>query len=356
MDDKKTSITGQGNQVKKGLLQVCRETIRRKHYSYATEKHYLAWIHRYIIFHNKRHPRDVGIRGVESFLTFLALERNVSPSTQNQALNALAFLYKQVLEIELGTLKGIVWAKRKQFQPEVFTRDEIKNILKEVSGVKKLILSLLYGSGLRLAEVLRLRIKDVDLEKHILVIRDSKSQKDRVVMLPAIIIDELKVHIKKVKALHQRDLNMGLGSVELPYALSRKYPNLDKSPHWQYVFPSRNVSKDPRSGIVRRHHLYPTIMQKELKRVLFKLAIQKHASCHTFRHSFATHLLEEGVDIRTVQTLLGHENVKTTMIYTHALLQGPTATKSPLERLDNNSTHMDPDLRMLIKKLATQLC
>lgn len=339
---------------RKGLLQTCREVLRRKHYSYTTEKNYISWIQRYVKFHNKKHPRDVGSNGVEDFLTHLAVNENVSPSTQNQALNSLVFLYRHVLEINIGELKGVAWAKRKIYQPEVFTRDEVKRIISELSGVKKLIASLLYGCGLRLAEVLRLRVKDIDFEKNVITVRDSKSQKDRVVMLPIHLSNEFKNHIEKVRLLHNKDLKLGYGTVELPYALERKYPYLEKAFHWQYAFPSKNISKDPRSDISRRHHLYPTIMQKSLRRVMVKLSIEKHASCHTFRHSFATHLLEEGVDIRTVQDLLGHQNVKTTMIYTHTLLSGPTGTQSPLDKLNNKTQQLDPSLALLLKKLLSQ--
>lgn len=339
----------------KSLLHVCREVLRRKHYSYITEKSYISWISRYIKFHNRKHPREVGSNGVESFLNFLAIKRKVSPSTQNQALNSLVFLYKQVLEIDIGELKGIVWARKKKLQPEVFTREEVKLILSELQGTKKIIGLLLYGCGLRIAEVLRLRIKDVNFDKNIILIRGSKSERDRIVMLPQEVRELLQKHISKVKTLHETDLKNGYGSVELPYALRRKYPNLDIAFHWQYVFPSKNLSKDPRSGIIRRHHLYPDIMQKTLKKTMAKLNIQKHASSHTFRHSFATHLLEDGVDIRTVQELLGHQNVKTTMIYTHALLNGPVGTISPLDRLNDRSKGLDPELAKVLKRIVNQL-
>lgn len=346
---------GKSNPAKKGLLQVCRETLRRKHYSYVTEKTYLSWIQRYINFHNKRHPRDLSSTGVESFLTYLAVDQNVSPSTQNQALNSLVFLYKQVLEIDIGELKGISWAKRKKYQPDVFSRDEIRLIFAELHGVKKLICKLLYGGGLRLAEVLRLRIKDINFDNNCIIVRDSKSQKDRAVMLPIEIRISLEEQIQKVKKLHDLDLSKGFGTTELPYSLKRKYPNLDKAFHWQYVFPSRNLSKDPRSDSIRRHHLYPDIIRKTLNKILKNLNIHKHASCHTFRHSFATHLLEEGVDIRTVQELLGHQSVKTTMIYTHTLLSGPTGTQSPLDKLNNDKKDLDPSLELLLKKLLDKL-
>ena len=342
---------------KKGLLEVCREIIRKKHYSYSTEKNYIAWIRRYIYYFEKKHPRDVGPNGIERFLTFLALKKNVSPATQNQALNALVFLYRQVLEIDIGILKGIEWAKKRQHQPEIFSRNEIKLIITNFSGTKKIIVSLLYGAGLRLAEVLRLRVKDLDFEKNTIVIRDSKSQKDRVVMLPQDIKEDLKIHLQNVKQLHLKDRSAGFGSVELPYALQRKYPNLDKVFHWQYVFPSKNISKDPRNpSVLKRHHVHPTIIQKSLKDLLKNLLIEKHATCHTFRHSFATHLLEDGVDIRTVQVLLGHQNVKTTMVYTHTLQKGPTGTRSPLDALsDSDKTLKNDAITELFHRLLNKL-
>lgn len=321
----------------RGLFHVCRDVMRRKHLSYATEKSYIAWIRRYVLFHSKRHPRDVGKQGVEKFLTYLATHRKISPSTQNQALNSLVFLYREVLGTDLGELAGIEWAKRQEFIPAVFTREEVNAILCQLKGTEKLIASLLYGTGLRLSEALRLRVKDLDFDKHQIIIRDSKSQKNRVVMLPKILVVPLKEQIKYAKKLHEKDLSAGYGTVSLPYALERKYPNLNRAWHWQYLFPSRNLSRDPRSGITRRHHLFPSILQKSLKEAISACSIEKNGSCHTFRHSFATHLLEDNSDVRTVQTLLGHRDLKTTMIYTHVLNNGPTGTASPLEKMVNIS-------------------
>jgi integron integrase len=325
----------QGATSGKGLFEVCRETLRVKHYALTTEKNYLQWIRHYIKFHGRKHPRDIGTTGIQVFLNYLATKRNVSASTQNQALNALIFLYRQVLFINVETLTGIEWAKKRTHTPVVFTREEVQKILSCLKGAKFIMVSLLYGSGLRLSEVLRLRVKDVDFDRKAIVVRDSKSQCDRVVMLPLDLVELIKNHLVKVKELHEADLKEGFGTVALPNALARKYPNLDKTFRWQYVFPSKKISKDPRSEAKRRHHLHPSILQKILKDSLKKLNIDKQATCHTFRHSFATHLLENGVDIRTVQTLLGHTDVKTTMIYTHVLASGPTGTKSPLDLLSS---------------------
>lgn len=275
----------------------------------------------------------MGTDAIERFLTSLAVDNRVSPSTQNQALNALVFLYREVLDIEIGTLNGIEWAKRRERIPTFYTKEEIVQIIGSLKGTRRLIVSLLYGSGLRLIEALRLRVKDLDFEKGQLLVRDSKSRKDRVVMFPSELHEPMKIHLRKVKTLHEKDLSQGFGTTVLPYALEQKYPNLNRAWHWQYVFPSVHRSRDPRSGAIRRHHLYPNLMQKHLQKTLKDLGISKHATCHAFRHSFATHLLEAGSDVRTVQELLGHNDLKTTMIYTHVLKSGPSGTKSPLELL-----------------------
>ncbi len=311
------------------LLDQVRDAIRLKHYSYRTEQAYIGWIRRYILFHDKRHPKDMGGVEVEAFLTHLAVEGRVSASTQNQALNALLFLYRNVLNQELGKLDA-VRAKRSKYLPAVLTRDEVRAILQNMSGVPSLVIKVLYGSGLRLNEGLSLRIKDLDFAQCQVVVRDTKGNEDRVTMLPDSLVEPLQVHLQMVKKLHQLDVEQGYGSVYLPFALERKYPYADRAWIWQFVFPSPMRSRDPRSGIVRRHHLHESGVQRTLKQAV-PTHIAKRVGCHTFRHSFATHLLEGGYDIRTVQELLGHKDVKTTMIYTHVLNRGGRGVRSPLD-------------------------
>jgi integron integrase len=313
------------------LLDQVRESIRLKHFSLKTEQSYVYYIRDFILFHNKRHPSEMATDEIRAYLTHLAVERKVAASTQTVALSALLFLYRQVLQIELPFIDGIERAKRPEHIPVVFTRSEVNQILTHLDGVNHLLVSLLYGSGLRLMECLRLRIKDIDFEYHQITVRDGKGSKDRITMLPNSIVDPLKLHLQKVRNIHQQDLALGYGTVELPYALERKYPNAHREWGWQYVFPSWKRSVDPRSGIVRRHHLYEQSLQRSVKRAIQQAGITKHGGCHTFRHSFATHLLEDGYDIRTVQELLGHKDVKTTMIYTHVLNRGGKAVRSPLD-------------------------
>ncbi|MEO1521603.1 MAG: integron integrase [Cyanobacteria bacterium J06633_2] len=314
----------------KKLLDQVRDAIRLKHYSYRTEQTYVGWIRRYILFHDKRHPKDMGNEDVEAFLTHLAVDGNVSASTQNQALSALLFLYRHVLHQELGQLDA-VRAKRSRYLPTVLTKGETRSVLQHVSGAPGLVINVLYGSGLRLSEGLRLRIKDLDFAQHQIIVRDAKGSESRVTMLPDTLVAPLQKHLQKVKRLHQLDLNQGYGSVYLPFALERKYPHADRSWSWQFIFPSINRSRDPRSGIVRRHHLHESTVQKSLKLAVRMARITKRVGCHTLRHSFATHLLEGGYDIRTVQELLGHKDVKTTMIYTHVLNRGGRGVRSPLD-------------------------
>jgi integron integrase len=315
----------------KKLLDQVREAIRLKHYSYRTEQTYLGWIRRYILFHNKRHPKDMGAAEVAAFLTHLAVEGNVSASTQNQALSALLFLYRYVLNQELGCLDA-VRAKRSRYLPTVLTRDEVRLVLDNVSGVAGLVIKILYGSGLRLNEGLRLRIKDLDFAQRQIIVRDAKGNESRVTMLPGSLIDSLQSHLETVKRLHQQDLDQGYGSVYLPFALERKHPYADRAWIWQFVFPSPTRSRDPRSHVVRRHHLHESNVQRTVKQAVSRARIAKRVGCHTFRHSFATHLLEDGYDIRTVQELLGHKDVKTTMIYTHVLNRGGRGVRSPLDQ------------------------
>jgi integron integrase len=314
------------------LLDRVRDMLRVKHYSIRTEKTYVSWIRRYILFHDKRHPEEMGAREIATFLTHLAVEKNVAASTQNQALCAMLFLYNQVLEIDLNSdAIDAVRAKKPKRLPVVLTRDEALSVIAALSGTNQLIARTLYGSGLRLIECLRLRVKDLDFAYRQITVRDGKGQKDRVTILPAILVDPLQEHLRRVRMLHQQDLDKGYGSVYLPYALERKYPSAHKEWCWQYVFPAPSLSTDPRSGIVRRHHLSESSVQKAVRQAVKLSGIDKPAGCHTFRHSFATHLLEDGYDIRTVQELLGHKDVKTTMIYTHVLSKGGLAVRSPLD-------------------------
>lgn len=313
------------------LLDQVRERIRLKHYSNRTEKTYLAWIRRFILFHEKRHPKEMGKPEVERFLTHLAVDRHVAASTQNQALNAVLFLYKEVLEIELPWMDDVVRVKRPARIPEVLSGPEVARLLAQLEGTYRLMASLLYGSGLRLMEAVRLRVKDIDFEYRQIVVRDAKGAKDRVTPLPASITEALKAQIDRVAALHREDRAAGYGRVYLPAALATKYRNAQTELAWQYVFPSSRLSVDPRSGETRRHHLSEKGLQQAVKSGVKRAGINKKASCHTLRHSFATHLLERGSDIRTVQELLGHKSVQTTMVYTHVLKLGGRGVVSPLD-------------------------
>jgi len=294
----------------KKLLDQLREAIRIKHYSYSTEKTYVHWAKRYILFHNKRHPAEMGASEIEAFLSHLALEANVSASTQNQAFNAILFLYRNVLKIELTTPVYVLRAKRSQHLPTVLSKNEVNQVLGGMQGLHQLMARLLYGCGLRLMECLRLRVKDIDFEQCQIVVREGKGEKDRLTMLPATLVEALKAQIAFVQKQHMRDLEQGFGSVELPFALARKYPHADKELAWQYIFPSDRLSTDPRSGITRRHHLDPSGLQRAVKAAATLAKINKPVSPDTFLHCFATHLLEAGYDIRTVQELLGHKDTK----------------------------------------------
>ena len=299
----------------KKLLDQVRDVIRLKHYSIRTEQAYVDWIKRYILFHNKRHPKEMGSREIEAFLTYLAVEQNVAASTQNQALSALLFLYRHVLKKDLDGPIDSVRAKKSKRLPTVLTKEEVFKVMGFLSGTQQLMAKLLYGSGLRLLECIRLRVKDVDFAQHQIVVRDAKGHKDRVTMLPEAVVTPLQEHLRHVKTVHDKDLAQGYGSVYLPFALERKYPNANREWVWQYVFPASKLSQDPRTGAVRRHHLHESGLQKAVRKAAQRAGIDKRISCHTFRHSFATHLLENGYDIRTIQELLGHKDVKTTMIY-----------------------------------------
>jgi integron integrase len=312
------------------LLDQMRDTIRTKHYSYRTEETYLDWARRYILFHQKRHPAEMGATEIQAFLAHLASERTVAASTQNQALSAILFLYREVLRKEIEPIL-LSSAKRPERLPTVLTHEEVLRVINHLSGTHKLMAQLLYGSGLRLMECIRLRIKDIDFEYKAITVRDGKGEKDRVAPLPDTITADLKRQMERARILHEQDLAEGYGEVYLPDALQRKYPNAARDLLWQYIFPAAKRALDPRSGVERRHHLDETALQRTVKQATQKAGVHKRVSCHTFRHSFATHLLQNGYDIRTVQELLGHKDVRTTMIYTHVLQRGGLAVKSPLD-------------------------
>jgi integron integrase len=300
--------------------------------SIRTEEAYVGWVRRFIFANDKRHPRELGAREVEAFLTHLAMHGRVAASTQNQALSALLFLYREVLQQELPWMENIRRAKRPERLPVVLSREEVAALLEEMNGVTWLMASLLYGAGLRLMECVRLRVQDVDFVRREITVRQGKGGKDRRTMLPAIIVDALQGQLAEARRVHERDLAAGFGAVWLPNALARKYPNAAREWAWQYVFPASSRSIDPRSSVERRHHLDETVLQRAVKQAVRRARIDKPATCHTLRHSFATHLLEAGHDIRTIQELLGHKDVSTTQIYTHVLNRGGRGVSSPLDR------------------------
>ncbi|MEW6414559.1 MAG: integron integrase [Pseudomonadota bacterium] len=313
------------------LLDQVRDKIRVKHYSIRTETQYLQWIRRFILFHGKRHPREMSAPEVEAFLSHLATVGNVSASTQNQALSALLFLYREVLDIDLPWMDTMVRAKKPRRLPVVLSRAEVARVLERMDGTYGLMARLLYGTGMRLMECARLRVKDVDFARREILIREGKGGKDRVTMLPEALVVPLKEHLGKRRRLYEDDLAKGMAGVYLPDALARKYPNSATEWGWQYVFPSGSYSVDPRSGHERRHHIDEKLLQRAMKRAVAASGVVKPATPHTLRHSFATHLLEGGYDIRTVQELLGHSDVSTTMIYTHVLNKGGRGVTSPLD-------------------------
>jgi integron integrase len=313
------------------LLDQIRSVIRFKHFSIRTEDTYIHWIKRFILFHNKRHPLEMSEQEIRQFLSHLAANENVAASTQNVALSAILFLYRDVLKKELPFITDIEWSKRPAKLPLVFTREEVRAILSRLTGINYLMGSLLYGSGLRLIECLRLRVKDLDFQYHQITVREGKGGKDRITMLPHSLKDPLQAHLPRIRLIHHEDLREGFGEVYLPYALERKYPNAGREWAWQYVFPAAKRSIDPRSGKERRHHISEDVLQRAVKKAIQAAGIAKNGSCHTFRHSFASHLLEDGYDIRTVQELLGHSDVRTTMIYTHVLNRGGRGVWSPLD-------------------------
>ena len=315
----------------KKLLDQLSDALRMRHYSYRTEQAYLDWVRRYILFHQKRHPVTMGEEEIRAFLTHLASDRNVAASTQNQALSAVLFLYREVLKKELEPIL-VTGAKRPERLPTVLTREEVQQVLSQLVGMHRLMAQLLYGSGLRVMECVRLRVKDLDFDYKTITVRDGKGEKDRITPLPDSLIVQLKRQVERVRLLHDEDLATGAGQVYLPNALEKKYPNAATELGWQYLFPALKCSLDPRSpGVMRRYHIESSGLQRSVKEGARKAGITKRVTCHTFRHSFATHLLQNGYDIRTVQELLGHKDVRTTMIYTHVLQRGGLAVKSPLD-------------------------
>ncbi|MBL0348688.1 integron integrase [Candidatus Villigracilis affinis] len=316
----------------KKLLDQYKEAIRLKQYSPRTEKTYVEWIRQYILFHNKRHPKEMAASEVKQFITYLVVDRKASASTQNQVISAILFLYRNVLHIELDqTDLGFIRPKRGKRVPTVLSKNEAKAIIQNMIPPYKLMVQIMYGSGLRLMECLRLRIKDIDFENHRILVYDGKGGDDRQTPLPDSIIPALREHLAKTRAIHEKDLAHGRGSVHMPYALAKKFPNADKSWIWQYVFPATTFFTDKEDGVMRRHHIHETALQRTIRQAATLAKIEKRVTPHTFRHSFATHLLQAGYDIRTVQELLGHKDVKTTMIYTHVLQRGANAVKSPLD-------------------------
>ncbi len=317
----------------KKLLDHVRDAIRLKHYSLHTEQAYVTWIKRYIFFHDKRHPKDMGSTEIEAFLTHLAVQQKVAASTQNQALSALLFLYRDVLRQPLDGPIDAIRARKPKRLPTVLTKEEVLQVIGTLSGTSALMAKLLYGTGLRLMECLQLRVKDLDFAQQQIIVRDGKGLDDRVTMLPASLVVPLQEHLSRVQRLHAQDVAQRVAPVYLPFALERKYPRAGRLWIWPYVFPSDRLSKDPRTGIIRRHHAHESGLQRAISRAGRAAGLTKRISCHTLRHSFATHLLQQGYDIRTAQELLGHKDVKTTMIYTHVLNRGRLAVRSPLDEI-----------------------
>ncbi len=315
------------------LLDQVRSQLRLRHYSYRTEQQYVAWIKRFILFHGKRHPASMGAPELECFLSYLAVERKVAAATQSQALAAVLFLYKRVLGVDLPWLENVVRAKKPVRLPVVLTPEEVRAVLGQLDGAYRLVASLLYGSGLRLMEAMKMRVKDLNFDYGQITVRSGKGDKDRVTVLPQGLVPALQAHLVAVRERHLIAVRDGYGGVELPYALARKYPGADQDWAWQYAFPAPHPSTDPRSRVRRRHHLNEEAVQRRVRVAMRAAGITKPASSHTFRHCFATHLLERGSDIRTVQELLGHKDVTTTQIYTHVMRKGASAVRSPLDAI-----------------------
>jgi integron integrase len=313
------------------LLECVRNKLRAKHYSYRTEQQYIAWIHRFVLHNDKRHPQDMAGPEVEQFLTHLAVERRVAASTQNQAMAAILFLYRHVLNVDLPWLENVVRARRPATLPVVLSPQDVARLLCHMDGQFRLIAQLLYGSGLRLLEALRLRVKDIDFEYSQILVRDGEGAKDRVTVLPTATLETLQAHLLLVKEQHEHAVRRGYAGVDLPFALARKYPKANAEWIWQYAFPASRPSRDPRSGSIRRHHVHETSVQRAVRRAARAASIRKPVGPHTLRHCFATHLLERGYDIRTVQELMGHADVRTTQIYTHVMKKGASGVRSPLD-------------------------
>jgi integron integrase len=318
---------------KQKLLQQVRNTLRARHYSRRTEQAYLAWIRRFILFHRKRHPAEMGEAEINMFLSHLAIKGRVSASTQTQALSALLFLYRHVLYKEIGPLEGLIRARKPRRLPVVLSKSEVRTVIDELHGEIRIIVILMYGAGLRLMECLQLRVKDLDFVANNIIVRDGKGNRDRITMLPESVKDSLQMHLKHVRRIHRSDVHAGWGRVYMPYALDRKYPNAAAEWGWQWVFPAPHRWRNRQTKQQGRHHIHESVVQRAVKEAVRRAGIDKHATCHTFRHSFATHLLEDGYDIRTVQELLGHKDVRTTMIYTHVLNRGVKGVRSPADSL-----------------------
>lgn len=315
------------------LLDQCKGKLRLLRKGYSTEKTYIGWIKRFIHFHNLKHPLEMDETHVEEFLTDLAVMKNVTASTQNQALCSIVFLYKHVVEKELKGINALR-AGKSNYLPVVLTVEEVAKVLKAMRGLNQLMTRLMYGGGLRRCELVRLRVQDIEIHKRQIVVRRAKGDKDRVSLLAESVVKDLLKHLVYREQIHKEDLEKNVGSVFLPFALDRKYPTAPYEWRWQYIFPSSRLSKDPRSGLTRRHHFHPESLQNAVKQAVRRAGINKHVGCHSFRHSFATHLLEDGYDIRTVQELMGHKDVRTTMIYTHVMNKGPLAVKCPADKLE----------------------
>jgi len=320
------------------LMVRLRQALRVRHYSYATEKTYVHWVLDFIRFHKITHPKEMAEPEVSAYLTHLASKRNVAASTQKQALCAIVFLYKHVLEQPLGEIGPYAWSKKPRKLPVVLTREEVQDVLERIDGPQQLIARLMYGTGMRISEALRVRVHDMDFNRGIITIRDAKGFKDRTAGLPECLKDDLTQQLQHAAKVHRQDLDEGYGAVALPCALARKYRNAEREWGWQYVFPFWNRSVDPRSGVIRRHHIYPDTVQRAIRNAARETGIAKHVKSHTMRHSFATHLLESGTDIRTIQVLLGHKHVETTMIYTHVVKKGPLGVASPLDAMPRPAT------------------